>query len=226
MNQAREFQKRRWAILRRLDDHGAAGGERRADLDRRQEELAVPGHDHCDDADRLATQPDIHVRLVDRQIGALDLVGDAGIITIIVGDIGDLRRGLADDLAGVARLQFRKFLRIGSNEIGEPVEELATLRRRRLRPGAFVKRFLGGIDRAVDVSLPRLRHLGPHVACRGIDTLEPSLPVEELTIDEVLEALHGVYSANAGMTSAMKRSSEAFLRSNDIPVSIQKEYSS
>ena len=123
-----EFEQRRRAVLRGLDHEGAAGRQRRADLDRREEELAVPGHDGGDDADRLAPEPDLHVGLVDRQMRAFDLVGEARIIAIVVGDIGDLRRGLADDLAGVAVSSSASAARILRDEIGEPIEQLAALR--------------------------------------------------------------------------------------------------
>ncbi len=82
------------------------------------------------------------------------------------------------------------------------------------------------LDGTIDVRFPCLWHLRPGTAGGGIDAFEAGFAVCEFTVDVTLEALHVPYSANAGMTSAMKRSSEAFLRSNVMPVSIQKEYSS
>ena len=56
VDEAREFEQRRRAILGCLDHQRAARGQRRADLDGGEEELAVPGHDRGDDADRLAAR--------------------------------------------------------------------------------------------------------------------------------------------------------------------------
>ncbi len=83
-----------------------------------------------------------------------------------------------------------------------------------------------GLDGAIDIGFPRLRHLRPGGTRRRVDAFEPGFAICKFAIDVTLEALHVPYSANAGMTSAMKRSSEAFLRSKLMPVSIQKEYSS
>ncbi len=124
MDEPGKFQKRRRPVLGGLDDERAARRQRRPELDGGQEELAVPRHDGGDDADRLAPRPDFHIGLVDRQDRAFDLVGQPRVIAVIIRDIGDLRRGLADDLSGVARFQLGQNLRILGHEIGEAVEKL------------------------------------------------------------------------------------------------------
>ena len=193
MHQPGKFQKRCRPIFRGLDDKGAAGRECRADLDGGEKQLAVPRHDGRHDAHGFAPQPDIHIRLVDRQIGALDLVGQTRIITIIIRDIGNLRGGLTDDLAGIAGFEFGERLRILSDQIGEPVEQLATLCRRQFRPACiFVKRPMRGLDRTADIRLAAFRHFGPCSAACGIETCETPLTIFETSVDIALETAHRV----------------------------------
>ena len=54
MQDFREDHRRGRREFRRLEDHGAAGGERGRDLAGDLVERPVPGRDHADDADRLA----------------------------------------------------------------------------------------------------------------------------------------------------------------------------
>ena len=56
---------------------------------------------------------------------AFDLVGKARVIAVVVGDIGDLRAGFADDLAGVAGFQSGQTRGGGLDQIGEFVEQFA-----------------------------------------------------------------------------------------------------
>ena len=172
MDEPGKVEQRRRAVLGGLDDEGAAGGQRRADLHGGEEELAVPGHDGGDDADRLAPDPDLHVGLVDRQMGALDLVGEARIIAVVVGDIGDLRRGLADDLAGVAGLDLGQSRRDRRDEVGEAVEQLAALRRRHPGQGPPREGADAPLDGTIDVAPHGLGHVGPGCAGRRIEAFE------------------------------------------------------
>ena len=78
--------------------------------------------------------PDLHVGLVDRQVRAFDLVGEAGVVAVVVGDVGDLRRRLADDLAGVARLELGEPAGVLRDQVAEPVQQLAARGRGHRRP--------------------------------------------------------------------------------------------
>lgn len=191
-----EGEERAGTILGGLHDEGAAGCERRADLDRREEELAVPGHDRGADADRLAPGPDLEVGLVDRQVRAFDLVGEAGVIAVVVGDIGDLRRGLADDLAGIARLDLGQRAGMGGDQLREPGEELAARGCGHRRPRAGLEGAPGGGDGAVDVALAGLGHLGPGRARCRIEAGETGLAVLEGAVDILLEGFPGQHGVS------------------------------
>ena len=83
VEQTGEPQHWRGAILGRFQHHRATRRQRRADLDRGQEQLRIPGHHGGDHANGFAAQPDLHIRLVDGQMCALDLVGKPGVVAVV-----------------------------------------------------------------------------------------------------------------------------------------------
>ncbi|ESZ57164.1 hypothetical protein X727_32580 [Mesorhizobium sp. L103C119B0] len=126
MNQFGKGKQRRRPIFGGLEHDGAAGGERRAELDGREEELRIPRHHRGNDADRFAAYGDVEIRLVNRHMRAFVLVGKPAIIAVVIADIGDLGAGFADDLAGVARLEFCKAPGIGGDEVAELDQQFST----------------------------------------------------------------------------------------------------
>ena len=112
-----------------------AGGERRRHLPGGDRQREVPGHDQADHAERLAE-------------GHVDAAGDrdrlpeqplrgAGVVAEGLDHHPDLAAGVADRLAGVARLQHRQLLGALLDRVGEPVQQRAPGRpaRPRARPG-------------------------------------------------------------------------------------------
>ena len=73
LDQLSQPQRGQRRLLGRLQDHRAAGGERRGDLPRRHQEREVPRDDLAADADRLLERVDERVRPADRDRLALDL---------------------------------------------------------------------------------------------------------------------------------------------------------
>jgi hypothetical protein len=172
-DQLREFEQRGRAMLRRLDHHGVAGGERGSQLQRREEQLGVPGDDGGDHADRLAHGHHQHVRLVDRQGGALDLVGQAGEVVIELGDVFDLAAGLPQQLAGIDGFDFRHAIGVLGDEVAQPMDQLAPLGGSELSPRPVGHRAMGGAHGAVDVAGIGGREAGPDLAGGRIDAVEP-----------------------------------------------------
>ena len=156
---------------------------------------------------------------------ALQLVGEAREVAVILRHIGDLGGGLADDLAGVGGLEFGQRLRVLGHEVGELVEQLAALRGGEAAPGLVVQRAVRGGDGAVDVGRTGTRHEGPGLGRCGIEAFEARIAILEPAVDQLLEAPHHAH-LKAGSTWSMKRCSEAFLRSVGIIESIHRLNSS
>ena len=101
VNQFGELQHRSRSLLRGLDDDRVAGSQRRRGLCCRQEHLCIPRDDSGYDTNRLPGGEYMEVRLVDRQRVALDLVGQAGVVAVVLGDVGRLSTGLDGQLSAV-----------------------------------------------------------------------------------------------------------------------------
>ena len=197
-----------------------------AELHGGEEHLRVPRHQRGHDADRLAAQRHVHVGLVDRQMRALQLVGEPTEIAVVVRHIADLGAGLADDLAGVAGFQLGEILGVLGHEIAEPQQQLAPGGRRKVGPGRIVQGAMRGLDGPVHVLAAGGRHHGPGALGRGIEAFEGLGGVAEGAVDEVLEAAKAHRwppHAKAGMTRRMNRSRDFFFRSWLMPESIQTE---
>src|SRR2546428_526784 len=74
--EAGECERGERRVLRRLQDDGVPGDERRRDLPRADEDRNVPRHDRGDDAERLAPRVREH-RLAERDRLALQLASQA-----------------------------------------------------------------------------------------------------------------------------------------------------
>ena len=109
LDQLGEAQGGERSLLGRLEDDGAAGGERRRELPHGHHQREVPGDDLRADADRHALGVDEHVLGLDRDRAALELARPAGEVTQVldrVADVDDLRD--LDRLAVVDRLELRR----------------------------------------------------------------------------------------------------------------------
>jgi ParB family chromosome partitioning protein len=186
LDQLCELQQRGRTVFRRLDHDRIAGSERRPQLQRRKEQLGIPRHDGGDHADRLAHGHHEHVRLVDRQGGALDLVGQAGVVVIELGDVFDLAASLPQQLAGIDGLDLGHGVGVFGDQITEPPDQLAALSRGQLRPRPLSHGAVGSAHGPVDILGSGGREGGPDFAGRGIDALEPRAiaGVDQRAIDQ------------------------------------------
>ena len=160
--------------LGRLQDDGVAAGQRRGDLPRQHQQREVPGDDLAGDAERRAAVA-----------GVLELVGPAGVVEEVGGDLRDVDVArLLDRLAVVDRLQDGQLAAALLDDPGDPVEVLGALAARHPAPGPRVGA-AGGLDRGVDVGLVGLGDLGEHLLGGGADGLEArAVAVDELAVDE------------------------------------------
>ena len=110
-------------LLGGLDDHGAAGGERRAGLEEEHGGGVVPRHDVADDADGLLERvPVARPRHLERL--AVHLVRRAGVVPEQVraaGDVDELPH--REQLAGVHRVQRRQLLHVLLHQVRELVQD-------------------------------------------------------------------------------------------------------
>jgi hypothetical protein len=227
MDQAGEFQQGGRAIFAGFDNNRAARRQSRANLDRRQEQLRIPRHNRGHDAHGFAAQPHLHIRFVDGQVRPFDLVRQSGVIAVILGHIGDLRAGFANDLARIAGFQRGQSRGCSRNQISQPEQQLAARGGGHLWPVPRRECPVRRTYSAVHVCRARLRHSRPGLSRRGVKAVElRSTPVKR-AVNIVLKLFHPApFQAKAGITSCTSRSSEAFLRSKLIPESIQKLNSS
>src|SRR5207253_852687 len=138
-------------FLGRLEDHGAAGRDRRADLPYAGAERTVPGDDGADDADRLLQRVGEYLagqRVLDGL--AMQRGGLARIITQHAEHAQPVAAGAADRRAHVERVELRQFLKILFDEVGEFQQQALPFERLDLAPRPF-EGAAGGHDRAVDV---------------------------------------------------------------------------
>ena len=166
LDQLGELERRGRGELRRLDDHGVAGGERRRELPGQQQQRRVPRRDDRHDAQRLVARVVEVARLVERDDRALDLVGQPAVVVEPLRHVGSLRRHLGEELAVVADL-----------DLGQPVRVRGRSGRRACaaaRRGALavssghapvVNARWAARDRAVDV-LCGARGRSPPTVCR------------------------------------------------------------
>jgi hypothetical protein len=125
MDQPGKFQQGGRALFRGFQHHGAARRQCRAQLDGRQKQLGIPRHDGSNHANRFAAQEGFHIRLIHRQAGTLNLVGQTGVIAVILGHIANLAACFADDLAGIRGFQLGQLVGMLSNQVGQLVQQLA-----------------------------------------------------------------------------------------------------
>jgi hypothetical protein len=154
-----------------LDDDRIARRERRRDRHHRQEHGRVPGHDHADDAERLAHRVVDDALPVERDRRALDLVRLTGEVAQPPGYEPRLHNHLAQELAVLARLERADALGVLVDRVGEPEQEQAALARGHVPPGTGERRACAA-HAVVDVLGARGRDARPGFTGGGIDAVE------------------------------------------------------
>ena len=160
-------------------DHGAAGGQRAAELPRQQVQRVVVGGDRGDDTDRLAHQEaGAGDRLVVRRQGALPAAVGAG-----AGDLGvpgqrldrtaDLQRaGQRDRRADRVDHGLDELVEVLGDGLDDAGDRAAAVQRGEAGPGPGVERAARSGDGRVDLGGARGRDAADELLGRGVDGLE------------------------------------------------------
>ena len=138
-------------LFRRLEHHGAAGCDRRADLPDGGGQRAVPGNDRADDADGFLQRVGKDFagqRVLDGL--AMQRRGLACIIAQHAEHAQAIAAGTGDRCAHVEGVELRQLLEILLDEVGEPEQHALPLEWLHLAPRPLEGAARGG-DRAVDV---------------------------------------------------------------------------
>ena len=168
LHELRDLERGDRRLLGGLQHHRVAGGERRADLPRIEQDRRIPRQDRADHAHRLAPRIGERVGL-ERDLLALDLVGRAREIDQPIDRALHFADRVAQRLAVVAGFELGQPRRVAADQLGELVQQQPALRGGDLvAPGALHRRLRGG-DGPVDVGVVAFGHLGPDRLGRGID---------------------------------------------------------
>jgi ParB family chromosome partitioning protein len=151
-------------LLRRLDDHRAAGGEGRGHLPAVEVHGVVPRHDRGDDADRRVAHEVADVAPHARAHAAAHAAPFLGVVAQDLGAERDLLRAVGHRLALLARQEVGELVDVGVDQLGAPAQDRAPLVGVGGRPAGGSA--LRGGDGRVDVSRPRDR-AAPHQLARG-----------------------------------------------------------
>mmetsp|Transcript_34092 Transcript_34092/g.61455 ORF Transcript_34092/g.61455 Transcript_34092/m.61455 type:complete len:545 (-) Transcript_34092:51-1685(-) len=181
-------ERRERGLLGGLEDDGVTGGKGRTKLPGRHEEGEVPGDDGADHSQGLVEGVG-HVRAVDGDGLAVDLVGPSGVVAEVVNGerhIGDARD--VEGLAVVESLEASERLSVGLQGVGELVDETTALFAGHPWPGALIEGLAGGLDGQVDVSRVTLRDTEDLFAIAGVLHAHglAGLGVNPLVVDEEL----------------------------------------
>jgi len=173
-SQFAEAQRGQGCLLRRLQDHAVAAGQRRSQLPTGQQEREVPGYDGAHHSDRL-TQG-VGERIVEGVDGlAVNLGGPSGVVAKHVGHHGhiDVAR-FKDRFAVVECLQLGQLVDILLDQVGDSPQDLASFAGGQLPPRSseVVKRLAGRGDGLVDVVRAGFGDLGQNLAGGGVDSVE------------------------------------------------------
>ena len=166
LEQLRERERRQRRELGRLDDHGAAGGERRRDLAGRHREREVPRGDEEARADRMLRHDHAAGALGVRPVAALDARRLLAEPADELAAIRDLAARLGERLAHLDRHEQREVLLALLQQIERATQDLGPLPRRRRRPSR--ERLDGGIERGLAVGGRGIGDLLDHATRRGV----------------------------------------------------------
>ena len=165
-----KYEGRQRRELGRLDDDGAAGGERRRDLAGRHREREVPRRDEEARTDRMLRHDHAAGALGVRPVAALDARGLLAEPADELAAVGDLAARLGERLAHLDRHEQREVLLALLQQIERAAEDLRALARRRRRPRG--ERLDGGIERRLAVGRRGIRDLLDDRAGRRVVDLE------------------------------------------------------
>ena len=160
----REHRERR--LLGRLDDHRAAGGDRRADLAGAHRDGEVPRGDEVAGADRLAHDQHPPGAVAGELVVAVDAQRLAREPAEELGRVGDLRLRLGDGLAHLQRHQQRELVGALVEQLEGAPEDLPALVRRRGGPVGLAVG--GGVERGLGVLGGRVGDLAERLAGRRV----------------------------------------------------------
>ncbi len=173
-----EAQRRQRRLFRGLQYDGTSCREHWPELPGRHQQREVPRDDLRDDADRLPARIRVILRVRrvwhrERNRVALDFRRPAGHV------VEQIRRQRhiggachTDGLAIIERLELRELLEVLQDQIADPPENSAALRRRQARPGTLVERLAGRRHGQIDVGLLAIGDMGDHLFGGGIEDLE------------------------------------------------------
>ncbi len=196
-----------------LEDDRVAAGQRRGDLPDHHHQRVVPRRDLADHADRLAADPRRVVGHVLAGRAALQDARGAREEAEVVGGVGHLlRHGQVQRLAGVLALDLVDLVHAGLDRVGDLEHRGGAVLRRRVTPALEGGR-RGGV-RTVDVLGARHRRRGVHLPRGRVDDVVGLARdrVDELTVDDVLEALVGHGSEPRRLTTESVGAGGRFLR--------------
>ncbi len=152
--------------FRRLEHHGAAGGQRRRDLQRDLVQRVVPRRDGGDHADRLAH----HQRIADLLLEGegLDQLGGLAPVEDRATDLD--RAGQLDRHADLGRDQLRQLLGARLQALGDLADIVGALLRRRRGPA--VEGGTGGLDRVLGIARMALGNPAHHLFGGRVDDVD------------------------------------------------------
>ena len=171
LGQVAERPGRQGRLLGRLDDHRAAGRQRRRQLPDHQRHGEVPGHDRRHHPDRRRPDPAAAGQGRPGHLLGPEPLGLGGEVVHDLGGAGHLGAGLGQRLADLAVDQGRQPLLLGVDQGGVGRQRPAALDRRQGGPGGPGR--VGGRQGAVDVLGPGGGDLGQQRAVAGGAHLHP-----------------------------------------------------
>ncbi|MNR00121.1 hypothetical protein D3C85_1158820 [compost metagenome] len=160
-------------MLRRFDDDGVAGSQRRRHLPCRQRQRRIPGSDGHHHAQGLVLGVVEYARLVHRHHVPAHLVRQTGVVVEPLRDVQDLAAHFGNELAVVALLDPAQVIGVIFDQRGQLAQQGRALRRREFRPCAGGVSRMRGLDRAVRIDGRAARDTCPDRAGVGFHGVEP-----------------------------------------------------
>ncbi|MNG93219.1 hypothetical protein D3C79_521760 [compost metagenome] len=170
VDQLGQLEHAQWGFIGRLEHHGAAGGQCRAELPAGQQQWEVPGNDgahhaHCLAAHEAVELVDGHQRHGRFDGATLDLGGPARHIAQEVdGQLHVHHLGHGGALAIVQAFQFGQLTRIALHQVGQAPQQVLPLARAHAAPGRVVEGLSRSAHGAVDIFGLGGRHFTQHLA--------------------------------------------------------------
>ena len=159
----------------------------------------------------------MQVGLIDGQRVPLDLVGQTGVVPVVVRYVGRLGACLGGKLAAVGGLHTAQVMGSVGHQISQPVQQVAPLGSGHSRPVTLNQGSPGPTDGTVHVGLSGGRSRGPHLPSRRIDGLEAVAigRLAKVAIDVELVLVHCVsprtWSAAGRSVEELQQGSRTFL---------------